>query len=271
MKNEFIKIILDFLKESGAIAIEYQNHLKASVKSDLSIVTEADTTISGLFRKRIDEYINSGNHVILDEENLPDKVEDLFKNNSEYLWTIDPIDGTTTYYHGFPLWAIAISLFKNRKPYIGAIYMPSMGELIYTDSIKTYFIQNAFSEKEIGNILTMKDQDLTNKSVILQHKFCDYRKDCTIIDLYACYVLSFYTLTGKSIASFFNKPAKLWDITATLPITKNLGLCFKNIKNNQELDELSSEIINDDWSLKDVYLMTNPDKYEKIKVKMQIA
>lgn len=271
MKDEFIEIILDFLKEAGAIAMKYQNHLKASVKSDLSIVTEADTTISNLFRKRIGKYLNSGNHVVLDEENLPEKVEDLFKNNSEYLWTIDPIDGTTTYYHGFPLWAIAISLFKNRKPYIGAIYMPSMGELVYTNSRETYFVQNAFSKNEVSNILSIKEQDLTNKSVILQHKFCDYKKDCTIIDLYACYVLSFYTITGRSIASFFNKPAKLWDITATLPIAKNIGFCFKNIKNNQELNELSSKIIDRNWSLKDVYLMTNPNKYEEIKAKMQIS
>lgn len=270
LKSELLTILLDFMEEAGAIAISNQNNLKVSVKSDLSIVTNIDLALSNLFRSKIAKYLDSGSYGILDEENLPSSSADLFRKDYEYLWFIDPIDGTSTYYHGFPLWAIAVALFKNRKPHIGAIYMPVMDELVYSDGKQVHLLQNAFKKQETDSIIHRSEQLLDAKSLILQHKFCNFRRDCNIIDLYACYVLSFYTLTGRSIASFFNKPAKLWDIAATLPIAKTLGLCFRNIKNDQDLEELSDSIIDDDWALRDVYLMTNPARYEKIKNKLEL-
>ncbi len=262
--NNFIDDIINFLKEAGIIALKYMNDLNLSLKSDMSIVTNADTDISKLFRKKIQKYLDTGTHKILDEENLPNNIDELFDNNIEYIWTIDPIDGTTMYYHGFPLWAIAVALYKNKEPYISAIYMPITKELIYTDSINSYIIKNCFDNNENKEILISKPQELKSKSVILQHKFCGFRKDYTIIDLYACYVMGFYTILGRSIGSFFNSSAKLWDISAIIPIAKNLGLTFKNIKTGQEIDHLDNEIINEDWSINGVYLLSRKDIYDKI-------
>ncbi len=262
--TNFIYDILDFLKEAGIIALEYKKNLSASLKSDMSIVTNADTDISKLFKKKLKKYTDSGRHKILDEENLQNNIDDLFSNEIEFIWTIDPIDGTTMYYYDFPLWAIAVGLYKNKEPYIGAIYMPITKELIYTDSVNTYLVKNCFEESETREILVSKPQELTNKSVILQHKFCNFRKEYTIIDLYSCYAMGFYTLSGRSIGSFFNESAKLWDISAIIPIAKNLGLVFKNILTNQEMITLDIKTLNKDWSIGNVYLLSRKDIYDKI-------
>lgn len=263
-KENFLDVILNFMKEAGEIALNYQNNLSANIKKDETIVTEADLTISRLFHKKLDGFVKNNGHKILDEENLPE-VKTLFGENTEYLWTIDPIDGTTTYYHGFPLWAVAVSLYKNLKPYISCIYMPKMQELIYTDGEKTYFVKNAFCKDEIKTILETKPAVLTKKSVILEHKLQNFdRLKYTVLDLYSSYVLAFYTLTGRSVGCFFNRPMKLWDITATLPLAKNLGLVFKNIETQEELNELNVNLVDENWYIRDTFLMCNKENYKEI-------
>ena len=264
LTNDLINDILNFLHKAGDIAINYQYKLSANIKSDESIVTEADLTISRLFNQQFSNYLKLDNHFLLDEENLPDK-NNLFNDKNEYLWTLDPIDGTTTYYNGFPLWAIGLSLYKNFNPYISFIYFPSIKELIYTDGKYSYYIKNAFSNNEIKTNLILKDTVLTKKSIILQHRLKNYDVNkFVILDLYSSYVSGFYTLVGKSVASFFNKPMKLWDITATLPIAKNIGLSIKNIKTNTTINNLQDINIDENWYLNDNYLMCNDKIYNDI-------
>lgn len=265
MNNEIINIVLDFLKEAGEIALKYQDNLSATAKQDKSIVTEADLTISKLFNERIKIFLDTKQHKILDEENLPKK-EDFFNNDCEYLWTIDPIDGTTTYFYGFNLWAIGISLYKNYEPYMGFIYLPSINELVYTNSEKSYYIKNAFKNDEIKEELKLKDIELMPKSIILQHRLKNYDiNKFVILDLYSSYILGFYTLIGKGVASFFNTPMKLWDITAILPIAKNIGMSFKNINNNFNINSLKDIETDDQWHLNNTYIMSNENLCEKIK------
>ncbi|MDR2778455.1 MAG: inositol monophosphatase family protein [Rickettsiales bacterium] len=267
MTNEFTDIILHFIRKAGRLAKRQQKNLSASLKPDMSIVTQSDLSISKLFRREIEYYLNSRGHRILDEENLPETTEDLFEPGTEYLWTIDPIDGTNTYYHGFPLWAIAVGLYRNFKPYLGAIYMPSTGELLYNDDTSSYFVSGAFSKKEkIVNLSRSEKQVFTGRDIILHHRICNenFRK-YSIIDLYSTYVIAFYTLAGKSIASFFGESSKLWDITATLPIAKNIGLCFRDVENDRDLESIDNRIINGDWSLNSRYLMCDPSIYESLK------
>lgn len=268
MNNEIVSIVLDFLEDAGNIALKYQDNLSASTKQDKSIVTEADLTISKLFNEKIKPFLDTKNHKILDEENLPNK-EEFFNNDCEYLWTLDPIDGTTTYFYGFNLWAIGVSLYKNYKPYMGFIYLPSINELIYTDGDKSYYIKNVFKINETIEELSIKDVELMPKSIILQHRLRNYDiNKFVVLDLYSSYILGFYTLVGKSVASFFNTPMKLWDITAILPIAMNIGMCFKNISNNTSIKSLKDIEIDSQWHLGDTYIMCNEKLCEKINKEM---
>jgi fructose-1,6-bisphosphatase/inositol monophosphatase family enzyme len=271
MESDFVSLILDFIEEAGKVALEYRDELSSSIKDDGSIVTNADLKISELFHKKIEKYLNLGNHKILDEENLPD-IKEFFSNRSEYLWTIDPIDGTTTYFSGFPLWAVAISLYKDFKPYIGAIYMPAVGELVYTDGEKSYYVRDAFKPNEKKRVLNLDNKKLSKESVILQHRLkdFDYETNSIVLDLYSSYVVAFYTLSGSAICTFLNKPMKLWDVTSTLPIAKNLGMFARNIDTDEYITQLTSDLVDDDWRLKDRYLLCQESCYDEIIEKLAI-
>lgn len=49
--------------------------------------------------------------------------------NREYLWAIDPLDGTTNYAHGYPVAAVSIGLLVERVPLVGVVYNPFRNEL----------------------------------------------------------------------------------------------------------------------------------------------
>ena len=143
MINKSIEILFPFLKKVGKLSIEFQNKITSQNKSDGSIVTEIDVKISDLFTKLIKK--NFKNHLILDEEKIfSDKNFFNNVNSTEYLWIIDPIDGTKTYFYGSNLFATSISLYKNFKPVFGLIYIPSLKKIIYNDENNVYEIKNFF-------------------------------------------------------------------------------------------------------------------------------
>ncbi|MBD0346966.1 MAG: inositol monophosphatase, partial [Coleofasciculus sp. Co-bin14] len=63
-------------------------------------------------------------HSVLAEES-----GQLGDNQSEYLWAIDPLDGTTNYAHQYPIAAVSVGLLISGKPQVGAIYNPFRDEL----------------------------------------------------------------------------------------------------------------------------------------------
>lgn len=95
-------------------------HTKAS-RSDLS--TEADR----LSEKAIGEYLRTHypDYGLLGEEAGTSATP----SDDEYLWVIDPLDGTTNYAHNYPVCAISIALLHHHLPLVGVIYNPFSREL----------------------------------------------------------------------------------------------------------------------------------------------
>ena len=52
-------------------------------------------------------------------------------DDSDYLWVVDPLDGTTNFIQGIPHFAISIALLKDKKPIFGLIYQPIIKEIFY--------------------------------------------------------------------------------------------------------------------------------------------
>jgi myo-inositol-1(or 4)-monophosphatase len=93
---------------------------KVTHKGPVDLVTEADVRaekfIIGELRRRFP------GHEILAEESGGTR-------DAECVWIIDPIDGTTNYSHGFPVYAVSIGLFVDRAPAVGVVYDPNLNEV----------------------------------------------------------------------------------------------------------------------------------------------
>ncbi len=101
---------------------------KVSYKGKVDLVTDADRASEELILRRITDAFPG--HGFLAEESAggrvprPDPMPD-------YLWVVDPLDGTTNYAHGLPIYTVSIGLLVHGVPTLGAVYDPTHDELYH--------------------------------------------------------------------------------------------------------------------------------------------
>jgi len=117
-------------REAGALLLEYFHQgLKIEYKGDADLVTAADRAAEKLIRARISEQFPS--HDVLGEE------QGLNDQGSDYRWYVDPLDGTTNFAHGYPVFCVSMALehrasepARNQARRIaGVVYDPTRDEL----------------------------------------------------------------------------------------------------------------------------------------------
>ena len=117
--------VIEISKVAGNIIREgFGKQIKISYKTgDNNLVTEIDLESE----KAIINYINKNfpDHNILSEESGSTD------NKGEYTWVIDPLDGTTNFAHGLPIFSVSIGIVKNNEILAGAVY-DVMRDVIYT-------------------------------------------------------------------------------------------------------------------------------------------
>lgn len=99
------------------------------IKDDASPVTAADRGAEKLLRQLIKARFPS--HGILGEEFGPENTD------AEFVWVLDPVDGTKSFITGVPLWATLIGLLHRGQPVLGCIHQPILNQLMIGDGSRT--------------------------------------------------------------------------------------------------------------------------------------
>ncbi|NWG28705.1 MAG: inositol monophosphatase [Ignavibacteriaceae bacterium] len=120
--------IIQISKEAGELIRNAfgKTHSIEFKTNELNLVTETDKASEKLITDFIKKKYPS--HGVLAEEGSeanPDKV------GTEYLWVVDPLDGTTNYAHGLPIFAVSIGLQKNGDTIAGVVY-DVMRDVVYS-------------------------------------------------------------------------------------------------------------------------------------------
>lgn len=131
MSDISVHTIREWAHEGGEIARHYFNAVKGNVKADNSIVTQADIEIEQMLRKRIKEHYPE--HGIMGEE------EGTHGIDREYIWCLDPLDGTEAFFLGLPVWGVSIGLLRHKQPYLGVVYLPATDECYWNDAQGAYW------------------------------------------------------------------------------------------------------------------------------------
>ena len=122
---EFSKV-RTWVIEAGNIALSYyQTQLTKRQKYDYSPVTVADEAVEQFIIGKIRQTDKTGNFGIIAEESEGDW------QNQEFIWAIDPIDGTRVFLNGVPLWCISVGLLRNGEAYRGVVYLPVTNDIYY--------------------------------------------------------------------------------------------------------------------------------------------
>jgi myo-inositol-1(or 4)-monophosphatase len=125
--DSFLPAMSAIAREAGALLMHhFHQHLKIEYKGDADLVTAADRASEVLIRERIRQQWPT--HDVLGEE------QGLSDQGSEYRWYVDPLDGTTNFAHGFPVFCVSIALeqkaLERKGERIAAvIYDPTRDEM----------------------------------------------------------------------------------------------------------------------------------------------
>lgn len=97
-------------------------------KADGSLFTEADMASQQRFSEALPAFLPGA---VLGEEMTAAEQAALWKEGARGLWCIDPIDGTTNFANGIPLFAVSIAYLIDHEPVIGVVYNPITDESFY--------------------------------------------------------------------------------------------------------------------------------------------
>jgi fructose-1,6-bisphosphatase/inositol monophosphatase family enzyme len=271
----YLERMLCFVKEAGFTALGLIQHSDPSLKKDHSIITKADKAISKLAREKLSDFLQSPEHILIDEEdgNSAQYVNQERLKQSPFIWAVDPIDGTRLYANRMPLFGISIGLIKDLKPWLGVVYFPMLNELFYCDGDEAYFVKNAFGPEEIKTKIVPIDEELTARSLFFCNdtffeKFSWEDKDFHIM-INACAVVNLcWPAIGRGVGCFLR--SHVWDFVGCWPIIRKAGHDLRRVSDGKVMDRLEVELFSQEpaWLMKEYYLISSERNFSKILAKI---
>lgn len=223
--KQFWTDVLEFSEEIAAhVAVKLLQdfgQVQAEVKTDQSLVTQSDKSAD----KAISEAIASRfpKHGILSEETthiFPD---------TEWCWIIDPIDGTTNFTRGVPLWGISLALLYQGTPVFGYVYFPPIDQAFHAFCGQALEMEAPDNKAYLNQRILQPSQDEPSSNHFFN--LCARSTDvivrspnfpCKIRMLGAATYNLLTVAAGVALGAVEATP-KIWDISAVWAIAQAAG------------------------------------------------
>lgn len=246
--------ILDFLKQTAKKAGNLilkgsKTHFKIIKKGEKDLVTQIDKASQQLIIKEIASAFPD--HSIIAEESSFKKIS---LNSSKYIWLIDPLDGTTNFVHGLPLYSISIALFKtnssdfdylNGNLIAGIVYAPALNEIFHAEKGKGAFLNgkkiHVSKTKTVRNSLLVTGFPYNNKKINLPYFALMLDKSQAVRRLGSAAIDLCWTAAGR-FDGYWEFGLKPWDIAAGALIVKEAGGLVTDTSGNL-LDLFGADIL----------------------------
>jgi myo-inositol-1(or 4)-monophosphatase len=225
-----IDLVKEWALQAGKIALRHFNRVEGGCKEDRTLVTAADHEIEDL----LTGYLRATypEHGIIGEEGTREI-------HGEYVWAIDPLDGTRAFLAGLPIWGISIGLLWRGKPWLGVFYMPLLDEWYYSANPVSGAFWNdqpilcPVSYRWDENSLLCVPSDIHWRYEI---NFSGITRALGSAAAHLCYVAR-----GSAVAALLGNPG-IWDIAAGTAILQAAGGALRYLDGGEvELRELPEE------------------------------
>jgi myo-inositol-1(or 4)-monophosphatase len=221
--TQWLDIATQAARQGGMVLKRFWGNLREIREKDFpgDLVTEADQQSEKVILQWITKHFPD--HQILAEES------GLSHQQSEFIWAIDPLDGTTNYAHQYPMVAVSIGLIHQDEPILGVIYNPFTEELF--QAAKGFGAKLNGERLTVSSIPTLKDSLLATGFAYDRREttennyaeFCHFthlsqgvrRAGAASLDLA-------YVACGR-LDGYWERGLKPWDIAAGSVIVREAG------------------------------------------------
>jgi myo-inositol-1(or 4)-monophosphatase len=222
-----IQEVCEWAKTGGSIARSYFNKVTGRRKPDHSMVTQADVEIEIFLRDRIRQRYPD--HGIIGEEQGGDGLD------CEYVWALDPLDGTEAFLAGLPVWGISIGILHNGLPHLGVIYLPMTDGCYWNDLQGRAYRNGRPIQVTQSEHLERRDWLAVPSNVHLEYDITFPSKTRSLGSIVAHFC---YVARSGAPASLIGQPY-LWDIAAGMAILQAAGGVTVTLPHGEPLDTRS--------------------------------
>lgn len=217
--QEFSRFMQVLSEKSGDLIRPYfgVRNLNVERKDDASPVTRADKEAELLLRDLIRKDYPA--HGIIGEEYGSENAD------AEFVWVLDPIDGTISFVHGCPLFGTLIALMHQGQPILGAIHQPILRQLCMGDGTNTWLNGERVRMRDVSD-LSQATLLATDIAGIAKYQNLDgferLRKQTQLFRTWGdCY--GYLMLAAGSADIMIDAIMNPWDILPLVPIIRGAG------------------------------------------------
>lgn len=212
-------------RKSGDILKKYWGNLSNVQQKEFpwDLVTEADKQSEDFIIKALKEHFPS--HQILAEES--GKVKGIKK--SEFLWVVDPLDGTTNFTHQFPFVAVSLGLLYQNEPILGVVYNPLMEEMFQAANNLGAYLNE---QKIVVSSVATLDQSLLTTGFAYDRRetwdnnfaeFCHLTNLCQGVRRIGSAALDLAYVAAGRFDGYWERGLKPWDMAAGIVLVREAG------------------------------------------------
>ncbi len=212
------------LREAANISTASLGMVTAEIKGTdhNQVLTQTDIKIGNLLVSRIKDAFPS--HNIIDEES------GVIDKKSSYTWVVDPIDGTSNFANGLPMYGIMLGLLESDTPIAGGVILPAFNEFYYAEKGNgAYCNDKKIEVTQETNLLKclavyaidahQESPDLTNKECLLLRDMVLNIRNYRVSN---CCFDQMMVAKGK-YAAWLNRTSMIWDNVAPQIIIEEAG------------------------------------------------
>lgn len=151
------------------------------------------------------------------------------RGTSPYVWIVDPLDGTTNYTHGFPVFCVSIALEINGRIELGVIYDPNFGDLFTAERGKGAFLNG--NRIRVSNGKSLKKSLLVtgfpynindNPNHAIEH-FVNFLKASQAVRRMGSAAIDLAYVAAGRYEGFWEVNLKPWDVAAGILLVTEAG------------------------------------------------
>ena len=234
--EQLTKKVIEIAKEAGEFIRQQRKTFtpdKIEFKGLNDLVSYVDKTA--------EEIIVTGLQQVLPEAGFITEEKTINKLGERYNWIIDPLDGTTNFIHGLPVYSVSIALQEYDELVIGVVYEINQDECFYAWKGSQSYLN--------GNVIQVSSCKCIDESLLATgFPYYDFKKQPAYIALFtdlmkSCHGLRrlgsaavdlAYTACGRFDA-YYEYNLNPWDVAAGILIVRQAGGDVVNFKGGDEI------------------------------------